>query len=84
MYRLINTINTDGLLEPADRAVTDVVAGEWAEWMARINPMRSEREALAAFGPTDLQLNRAVTSNSKADHVCNLCMSCQDSSHTPS
>lgn len=71
-------------MEPADREVTDVAAEEWAEWMAQIHPMRSEKEALAVFGPTDLQLNRAETSNTKADHVSNPCMSCQDSSHTPS
>jgi len=52
--------------------VTDVVAGEWAEWMAQISLMRSESEPLAAFGPTDLQLNRALTSNNRADHVSSL------------
>lgn len=69
---VIRKINTSRLLEPADTWVTDVVAREWDAGMAQISPMRSASGALDAFGPTDLQLNRAVTSNNKADHVSNL------------
>lgn len=64
--------------------MTDVVAREWAAGMAQISPMRSASAALDAFGPTDLQLNRAVTSNNTADHVSNLRVSCQDLSRTAS
>lgn len=52
--------------------------------MVQISPMRSTSAALDAFGPTDLQLNRAVTSNNTADHVSNLRGACQDLSRAPS
>lgn len=70
--RVTRRINTSRLPEPADTLVTDVVAREWAAGMAQISPMRSACRALDAFGPTDLQLNRAVRSNNKADHMSNL------------
>lgn len=52
--------------------------------MAEISPMRSESKALAAFGPADLQLNRALTQHNRADHVSHLWIASQEMSRTPS
>lgn len=50
--------------------------------MAQIGPMRSESKALAAFGPADLQLNRALTAPNRTDRTSHLRMAGQDGSHT--